>query len=177
MKPEVTSVNQRPRPAPYHLQEPLKQWIEQGLKEDIFEKVPENEPITWCSPLVVQPKPRFAQTPPQELGPHMIRASVDLRVPNKYMERSRITQSPVVEDFIHKFHDCTLWTKLDMRQGYLQLKLHPTSRAIATFITPWGNYRPMRLVFGEKASQDLFDETMQRISGAFHTALTKEMTY
>ena len=91
MKPEVTPVTQRPRPVPYHLQELLKQWIEQGLKEDIFEKVPETEPITWCSPLVVQPKPRFAQTPPQELGPHMIRASVDLRVPNKYMERSQIT--------------------------------------------------------------------------------------
>ena len=109
--------------------------------------------------------PNFSVTPADELEPNMIRASVDLRVPNKYMERSRITQSPIVEDFIHKFHDCKIWTKLDLRQGYHQLKLDPASRAIATFSTPWGSYRPKRLVFGAKASQDLFDETMQKVFG------------
>ena len=47
----------------------------------------------------------------------------------------------------------------------INLSLTPASRAIATFSTPWGNYRPKRLVFGAKASQDLFDETMQKILG------------
>ena len=55
--------------------------------------------------------------------------------------------------------------KLDLRQGYHQLKLDPASRAIATFSTPWRNYRPKWLVFGAKASQDLFDETIQTIFG------------
>jgi len=96
---------------------------------------------------------------------HMIRASVDFRVPNQYMERSWISQAPKVEDFIHKFHDCTIWTKLDLRQGYHQLELHPESRSVATFSTPWGNFRPKRLVFGAKASQDIFDEAMYRIFG------------
>ena len=165
MKPEAIPVTQRPRPVPYHLQRPLKEWLRQGVEQDIFEQVPENEPVTWCSPLVIHPKPRFVNTPKEELGPHMIRASVDLRVPNKFMERSRVTQTPIVEDFIHRFHDCCIWTKMDLRQGYHQLALHPESRAVATFATPWGNYRPKRLVFGAKASQDLFDETMQRIFG------------
>lgn len=52
-----------------------------------------------------------------------------------------------------------------MNQGYHQLLLHPKSRAIATFSTPWGNYRPKRLIFGAKASQDSFDDVMQRIFG------------
>ena len=34
-----------------------------------------------------------------------------------------------------------------------------------TFSTPWGNYRPKRLVFGAKAFQDLFDYMMYRIFG------------
>jgi len=106
MKPEAVPVAQKPRPIPYYLKEPLQKWIDQGVKEDIFEKVPENEPITWCSPIVVQPKPSFNTTPKEDLEPHMIRASVDLRVPNQYMERSRITQPPLVEDFTHNFHDC-----------------------------------------------------------------------
>ena len=165
MKPDAIPVTQRPRPVPYHLKRPLKEWLQQGVEEDIFEQVPEDEPVTWCSPLVIQPKPKFAHTPKEELGPHMIRASVDLRVPNKHMERSRVTQTPIVEDFMHRFHDCSIWTKMDLRQGYHQLALDPASRGVATFATPWGNYRPKRLVFGAKASQDLFDEAMQRIFG------------
>ncbi|KAL9958659.1 hypothetical protein ACROYT_G035708 [Oculina patagonica] len=31
--------------------------------------------------------------------------------------------------------------------------------------TPWGNFRPKRLVFGAKASQDVFDEAMYKIFG------------
>ena len=95
----------------------------------------------------------------------MIRASADFRVPNQYMERSRIAQAPVLEDFTHKFHDRSIWTKLDLRQGYHQLMLHPESRSVATFSTPWGNFRRKRLVLGAKASQDLFDDAMSRVFG------------
>ena len=54
---------------------------------------------------------------------------------------------------------------MDLKHGYHQLLLHPDSRAIATFSTPWGNMRPKRLIFGAKSSQDLFDEAMYRIFG------------
>ena len=165
MRPEAVPVAQRPRPVAYYLQEPLKQWLGQCVEEEIFEEVPEGEAVTWCSPLVVQPKPKFNTVDKEKLEPHMIRASVDLRVPNQFMERNRITQGPIVEDFMYKFHDCTVFSKLDMRQGYHQLLLDPESRKIATFSTPWGNMRPKRLIFGAKASQDLFDEAIYRIFG------------
>ena len=157
MKPGAIPAAKKPRPVPYHLQKPLKEWLQQGVEDDIFKQVPENEPITWCSPLVIQPNSRFSKTPKEE--------GVGLRIPNKHMERSRIAQTPTVEDFIHRFHDCSIWTKMDLRQGYHQLSLDPASRAVATFATPWENYRPKQLIFGAKASQDLFDETMQRFFG------------
>ena len=81
------------------------------------------------------------------------------------MERNRISPGPVVEDFMYKFYDRFTFSKLDLRSGYHQLSLHPDSRPIATFSTPWGNLRPKRLVFGAKASQDLFDEMIYRIFG------------
>ena len=84
-------------------------------------------------------------------------------IPNQFMERNRITQSTVVEDFMYKFHNCTVFSKLDMKQRYHQLLLDPESRKIATFSTPWGNMRPKRLIFGAKSSQDLFDEAIYRI--------------
>ena len=135
------------------------------MNEEIFEKVPDGEAITWCSPLVVQPKPQFTDMKSEELESHMIRASIYMRIPNQSMKRSRCAQSPRVEDFIYRLHDCKIFTKLDLRQGYHQLALDPSTRQVATFSTPWGNYRPQRLVFGAKSSQDVFDEAMFRIFG------------
>ena len=163
MKPEAAPIAQKPRPVPYYLKEPLRKWLDECIKEEIFEEINPGEPVTWCSPLVVQPKPRYSAIRKDNLEPHMIRASVDLRVPNKYMERNRILQAPVVEDFTCKFHDCKVFSKMDLKQGYHQLILHPDFRAVATFSTPWGNMRPKRLIFGAKSSQDLFDEAMFRI--------------
>ena len=165
MEPDAEPIAQKPRPVPYHLQKPLKDWLDQGVKEEIFEKVPDGEAITWCSPLVVQPKPKFTDVKSGELEYHMIRASIDMRIPNQSMKRSRCVQSPRVEDFMYRLHDCKIFTKLDLRQGYHQLALDPSTRQVATFSTPWGNYRPQRLVFGAKSSQDVFDEAMFRIFG------------
>ena len=127
--------------------------------------MPEGEAVTRCSPLVVQSKPKFNAVDKEELEPHKIRASVDLRVPNHFMERHRITQGTIAEDFVYNFHDCTVFSKLDMRQGYHQLLLDPESRKIATFSIPWGNMQPKRLIFGTKASHDPFDEAIYRIFG------------
>ena len=77
MKPEAVPVAQKPHPIAYYPQKPLKAWLEQSIAEEIFEEIPPDEPITWCSPMVVQPKPKFLQVPKDELQPHMIRACVD----------------------------------------------------------------------------------------------------
>ena len=95
----------------------------------------------------------------------MIRESIAMRIPNDSMKRSRCVQPPNVEDFICRLHDCKIFTKLDLRQRYHQLTLDPAARQVATFSTPWGNYRPQRLVFGASSSQDVFDEARFRIFG------------
>ena len=69
---------------------------------------------------------------------------------------------------IYRLHDCKIFTKLDLRQGYHQLALDSSTKKVATFSTPWGNYRPQRLVFGAKSSQDVFDEAMLRVFGDIH---------
>ena len=42
METNAKPMPQKPRPVPYHLQKPLKDWLDQGVKEEIhvFEKVP-----------------------------------------------------------------------------------------------------------------------------------------
>ena len=173
METDANPVAQKPRPVPYHLQKPLKAWLDQGVKEEIFEKVPDGEAVTWCSPLVVQPKPKFTAMKNEVLESHMIRASIDMIIPNQSMTRSRCVQSPRVEDFLYRLHDCKIFTKLDLRQVYHQLALDPSTKQVATFSTPWGNYRPQRLVFGAKSSQDVFDKAMFRVFGDIHHCLNQ----
>ena len=96
MRSEAVPVAQRPTPVAYYLQEPLKKWLGQCVQEEIFVEVPEGEAVTWCSPLVGQPRPTFNAVDKEKLEPHVIRASVDLRVPNQFMERHRITQGAIV---------------------------------------------------------------------------------
>ena len=147
-------------PSPMSSAKPLKEWLEQGVNENIIEKVPDGETITWCSLQVVQPKPKYADIKNEELESQMIRASTDMRVPNEAIKRSRCFQSPRVEDFIYRLHDCKIFRKLDLRQVYHQLTLNHATRQVTTFSTPWGNCRPKRLVFGATCSQDVFDEAM-----------------
>ena len=86
LKENTEPVAQKPRQVPYHMMKPLKQRINQFIQEGIMEEVPEQESIGWCSPLVVQPKPK---------NPKDIRVSLDLRVLNKSMERTRQVQAPI----------------------------------------------------------------------------------
>ena len=166
MKPESNiPLAQRSTPVAYYSQGPLKKRLKQCLKVGIFEQVPEGEPVTWCSPVVAQPKQKSCGTAKDDLELHMINASIDLRIPNQYMERHRIIQGTLFEDFMYKFHDCTIFSKLNMRQGYHQLLLKLKSRKVATFSTPWGNLRLERLIFGAKSSQHILDVAIYPIFG------------
>ena len=154
MKPNTTPIAQKPRRVPYHLVEPLKKRLKEFENDDIVEPVPQHEAITWCSPLVVQPKPK---------NPQDIRACLDLRLVNQSMLRTRQVQAPITEDFIREFKGCKVFSKLDLNHGYHQFSLDDESRKIMTFSTPWGNYRYKRLAFGGLNSQDLFDAEIAKI--------------
>ena len=67
METDTKPVAQKPRPVPYHLQKPIKDCLDQRVKEEIFEKASDGEVIAWCSPLVeVQPKPKFTKKKSEE---------------------------------------------------------------------------------------------------------------
>ena len=110
MKDNAQPIAQKLRRVPYQLTEPLKKRLEEFEENDIIEPVPEHEAITWCSPLVVQPKPK---------NPKDIRACLDLRLVNKSMLRTRQVQAPITEDFITEFKRCTVFSKLHLKHAWL----------------------------------------------------------
>ena len=124
MKDDATPIAQKPLQVPNQLTGPLKQRLAEFKENDIIEPVPEDEAITWCSPLVMQPKPK---------NPKDIRACLDLRVINKSMMFTRQVQAPITEDFIRELKGCKVFSKLDLNHGYHQFSLDETSRHIMTF--------------------------------------------
>ena len=149
MNENATPIAQKPRRVPYHLLEPLEERINEFVERDIKEKVPEHEAIEWRSPLVVQPKVK---------NPKDIRVSLDLRILNQSM-----SLTPITEDFVNTFKDCTVFSKIILNHGYHQFALDEESRKIMTFSTPWGNYRYKRLEFSGKNSEDFFDVEIAKI--------------
>ena len=43
MKPDLVPVVQKTRPVPYYLQESLRKWLDECVKEDIFEQAESSE--------------------------------------------------------------------------------------------------------------------------------------
>ena len=106
--------NPETKTSTYHLLEPLEERINEFVESDTIEKVHEHEAIEWCSPLAVQPKAK---------NPKDIRVSPDLRILNQPMSQTRNVQTPITEDFVNTFKDCTVFSKIDFNHGYHQFTL------------------------------------------------------
>ena len=67
---------------------------------------------------------------------------------------------PTVDELASVFHDSTIFTKLDLLQGYLQIPLSEDSRDLTMFISHQGLYRFKRMPFGLSSAPSAFQKTM-----------------
>ena len=144
----IKPVLQPQRRIPYHSRDKLEKELQKLVKEDIIEKVPENEQAEWVSPVVIVPKKNDA-----------MRLCIDMRVANKAIKRIR-HPIPTAKDISIELNGSTIFTKLDLNQAYLQLELSPESRHITTFSTHVGLYRYKRLNYGTNAAAEIFQNTL-----------------
>jgi hypothetical protein len=118
-------------------------------KEDVIERVPENEATPWVSPIVVVPK-----------KDGRVRICVDMRQANEAI--CRVWHPiPTVNDVSFALNGAQYFTKLDLSQAYHQLVLDQESRFITTFSTHVGLYRYKRLNYGTNASAEIFQHVLQ----------------
>jgi len=113
------------------------------VKQDIIEPV--QGATDWLHPIVVVPKKDGA-----------IRMCVDLTKLNKYIVRPTNPQ-PTPWEVVRlvpkgKKH----FAVFDALKGYHQIELDDESRALTTFLTPFGRFRYKRLPMGESDAQDVF---------------------
>ena len=82
--------------------------------------------------------------------------SLDTRKANTALKRRRI-QIPTVNEILQKMQGTTVFTELDLSQGYLQLSLAPEPRFITAFPTPGnGPHQFTRLVMGALHPVNIF---------------------
>ena len=70
---------------------------------------------------------------------------------------------PVLDDIVPELAGSDLFTKLDAKDGYWHVKLDKKSSLLTTFNTPFGRYRYLRMPFGLKMSQDVFQKKIDEV--------------
>ncbi len=91
-----------------------------------------------------------------------IRVCVDLCSVNKAVIPDKYPL-PTAEELTTHFYGLTVFTKLDLRQGYMQVPLHPSSRNLTAFVTHTGVNQYTRMPFGLSAAPSCFQKVMTTI--------------
>ena len=68
-----------------------------------------------------------------------------------------------LDELITAFNGATVFSKIDLRLGYQQLVLHPSSVHITAFSTHVGLYRYKRLSFGITVAEEVFQHEIQTV--------------
>ncbi|KAL0150690.1 hypothetical protein M9458_053994, partial [Cirrhinus mrigala] len=144
----ITPIIQPLRRVPLALWEGVSAELQRLLSAGIIEPV---DASTWVSNLVVATKKSGA-----------LCICVDLRrvnnavIPDKY-------PLPMTEELTAQFYGSTVFSKLDLREGYLQVPLHADSRNLTAFVTHEGVFRYTRTPFGLSSTPSCFQMVMTTV--------------
>ena len=115
------------------------------------------EPTEWVSSMVVA------------LKKDKVRICIDPKDLNKAIKREHHPMK-TVEEVVSTISGAKLFSVLDAKSGFLQIKLDYESSLLTTFNTPVGRYRWLRLPFGLKCAPEIFqrvmDQMLEGINGA-----------
>ena len=148
---EVPPVIQPLRRLPLALRDYVTSELQKLFDAGIIEQV---DASPWVSNLVVARKKSGG-----------LRPCIDLRQVNKAVIPDKFPL-PTVEELSAKFYGSTVFSKLDLRQGYLQVPLHPDSRNLTAFVTHMGVFRYTRMPFGLSSAPSFFQKIMVTIFAA-----------
>nr|XP_054591203.1 uncharacterized protein K02A2.6-like [Nothobranchius furzeri] len=155
--PEATPVIHACRNVPLSIMDSLKKTLKGLQDREVI--TPVNEPTDWVNSLVATQKKNGT-----------LRVCLDPGDLNRAIKRQHYS-IPTYEDVRSRLAGKSIFTILDEKDGYWQIKLDESSSKLCTFNTPWGRYRFLRLPFGIKSASEVFQqkncETFGDIPGVF----------
>ena len=148
LNPKVRPVIQPLRRVPLALRDEVAGELKNLLEDGVIEPI---NASPWISNLVVSRKKTGG-----------LRLCIDLKAVNKAVIPDKYPL-PTPEELTTQFHASTMFTKLDLRQGYLQIPLHPDSRNLTAFVTHVGVFRYTRMPFGLSSAPSCFQKIMATV--------------
>ncbi|XP_015771899.1 PREDICTED: uncharacterized protein LOC107350190 [Acropora digitifera] len=105
-----------------------------------------------------------------------IRICLDPGDLNKAVKREHYP-IPTVEEIAAKIPDAKVFTVLDAKSGYLQMKLDYESSLLTTMNTPIGRYRWLKLPFGIKSAPEMYQRAMDEMLEVLEKVLDRARSY
>ena len=148
----VHAVQNRPRKIPHTMKEAVENKLTQLV--DLGVIAPVDVPTEWVSNITAVWKPDKKQ----------VRICLDPRDLNKAIKRNHFYM-PTIDDVLPKLKGAKIFSLLDAKDGFLQVKLTDRSSYLTTFWGPSGQFRWLRMPFGISSAPEEFQ---RRLQGALH---------
>jgi hypothetical protein len=136
---------------PFSLYERLKFTLNDLEKQGVISKV--TNPTDWVNNLVIIEKTNKS-----------LRLCINPLHLNKYIKREYYN-IPTCDEIVNKLSGKSVFSVIDMSNGFHQIELTKKSSYLCTFITPFGRYKFNRLPFGLSSSPEVFQRECLRIFG------------
>ncbi|XP_066585178.1 uncharacterized protein [Prorops nasuta] len=137
----------RPRRLSFAEKEKLREILDDLLKDGIIR--PSESPYT--SPIVLVRKKDGSIT-----------LCVDYRELNKITIKDNFP-TPLIEDHLDRLRNKTLFSKLDLKNGFFHIKMSEDSIKYTSFVTPWGQFEYTRMPFGLTNAPRTFRRFLSRV--------------
>lgn len=139
------------RRIPHILRDRLKSKLNELEKQGVICKV--DKPTEWVNALVIVEKTNSD-----------LRLCLDPKYLNKAIQREYFS-IPTADEIAATLCNREFFTVLDMKDGYLQVKIDEESSDYCTFATPFGRYKYCRLPFGLCSAPEVFQKKNYEIFG------------
>ncbi|KAL3100508.1 hypothetical protein niasHT_028903 [Heterodera trifolii] len=138
LKPDAQPVFRKARPVPYNAREAVEGELDRWEKMGVIEKI---EYTNWAAPILVVKK-----------ADGSARLCIDYSTGLNAALQDHQHPLPLPDDIFAALNGGKFFSKIDLRDAYLQVELDEKSKKICAISTHRGNYQVKRLPFGIKSA-------------------------
>lgn len=158
LKKDYIGVVNPNRRVPFGLYERLERTLVDLEKREIISKV--DYPTEFVNSMIIVEKPNGS-----------LRICIDPKHLNCQILREHY-KIPTSDEIMSRLSNKKVFTVVDMREGFWQIRLDKNSSDLCCFNTPFGRYKFNRLPFGVSVAPEVFQKTVSKIFGVLDNVET-----